>query len=556
MTAPERPSGRAADGPRGHGVDGRQLRALVAAGIRLDMRSARRRGRSRLGMPPMIGMLVTYLIIGSFLAVSLIRTTDPFTFGLLTLSAAMFMTAVTVIMEYSSIVVNPDDHDILAHRPVASRTYFWAKIANLLFYVCSTALALTLPATVAVAWRFAGGVPLALTYEALALMACVAAAAFVVLLYSTAIRVFDAQRFSRAITYVHTITTLVLTFGYVLVPRMLMREGITIEIAPGAWTWFTPPAWYAGALELAAGGVSARALGLAGMSVASTILLLALALSLISLDYSRRIAELSSSSSDIRSDRRGNRLARGFDVIGRWSCRSDEERAGFDLLGRVMQRDRRLRMRIYPAFGLPLAVYIFGVVTRSFSDPFGPGTVEEGLPVQELLGFYCVFITLFFATGMTQSDQWKASWIFHAAPLRDPVGIIVGARKLVIWRYLVPFFIMLFVLLSLVIPPLSAAVYLTLTLILSLLAFALLSLASPYLPLSQAVEKTRQARQLGLVMLLGLAMGALVAIKETIREAPLPGAIAIALLAVLAALSEVALRNRLRARLAGEEFAG
>ena len=135
--------------PTGRGVDMRQLRALIAAGIRLDMRSARRRGRTRFGMPPMISMLLTYIIIGSFLAVSLWKTGDPFTFALLTLSAAMFMTAVTVIMEYSSVVVNPDDHDILSHRPVSSRTYFWAKIANLFFYVSSTALSLSLPASIA-----------------------------------------------------------------------------------------------------------------------------------------------------------------------------------------------------------------------------------------------------------------------------------------------------------------------------------------------------------------------------------------------------------------------
>jgi len=544
------------NGPRGHGVDPRQLRALIAAGVRLDVRSARRRGRRSFGLPPMVSMLVTYAVIGSFLALSMLRTTDPFTFALLTLSAAMFMTAVTVIMEYSSVVVNPDDHEILSHRPVSSRTYFWAKIANLLFYVCSTALALSLPASITIGLRFGGGLPLGLAYAGLALLGCTASASLVVLLYSTAIRVFDSQRFSSAITYVHSVATLVLTFGYVLVPRMLMREGVVLEIAPGRWSWFVPPAWYAGAVAVAAGETTEQNGLLAALAVVSAAAVIAMALSLISLDYSRRISDLAAASSDVsaREDRRP--VITRFGRLGRLLCRTDEERAGYDLMGRYMHRDRKLRMRVYPAFGLPLAVYLFGLVTRSLSDPFGPRVAEPGFPIQELLGFYCVFITLFFATAMTQSDQWKASWIFHAAPVRDRVAIIVGARKLVIWRYLLPFFVVLLVLMSFVIPPASAAVYLLITLLLSLLSFSLLSLASPYLPLSQSIEKTRQARQLGLVMLLGIAMGALVAIKETIREAPLPGAIAVVLLAALAALSEVALRRRLKVRLAREEFAG
>ncbi|MCD4690600.1 hypothetical protein K8S17_03985 [bacterium] len=507
--------------PSGRGVDMRQLRALVVAAVRLDLRSARSRRRTRLGIPPMLSMLLTYLIIGTFLAVSLMRTTDPFTFALLALSAAMFMTAVTVIMEYSSIVVNPDDHEILSHRPVSSKTYFWAKIANMFFYVGSTALALGLPAAVVIGLRFDGGVPLSLFYALSSLVGCASAAALIVLLYSTAVRIFDYQRFSSAITYVHSIATLVLTFAYILVPRMLLREGITLEVTRGVWTYFVPPAWYAGAIELVAGSTRTPNALFTVLAFGSAAAVIAAALSLVSLDYSRRIAELATASSDVSREERAHKVSSRLGLIGRAFCRGDEERAGFDLMRRYMHRDRKLRMRIYPAFGLPLAVFLFGVVTKSFHDPFGPRNIEPGFPIQELLGFYCVFITLFFATAMTQSDQWKASWIFHAAPVRDRVALIIGARKLVIWRYLLPFFVILFVLLSFVIPPASAAIYLFITFLLSLLSFSLLSLASPYLPLSQSVEKTRQARQLGLVMLLGIAMGALVVIKETIREAPL-----------------------------------
>ncbi len=77
----------------------------------------------------MISMLLTYIIIGSFLAVSLWKTGDPFTFALLTLSAAMFMTAVTVIMEYSSVVVNPDDHDIIGYV-IEGETYLLDEDSN------------------------------------------------------------------------------------------------------------------------------------------------------------------------------------------------------------------------------------------------------------------------------------------------------------------------------------------------------------------------------------------------------------------------------------------
>ena len=78
---------------------------------------------------------------------------------------------------------------------------------------------------------------------------------------------------------------------------------------------------------------------------------------------------------------------------------------------------------------------------------------------------------------------------------------------------------MLLVLLSFAMPPLRAALYLFMTFLLALVAFALLSFASPHMPLSQTVEKSRQARQIGLIMLLGISMAALVAIREDVRSA-------------------------------------
>ena len=68
-------------------------------------------------------------------------------------------------------------------------------------------------------------------------------------------------------------------------------------------------------------------------------------------------------------------------------------------------------------------------------------------------------MSLFFPTAMTQSEQWKASWIFHSAPMAGPARVLQGARRLVVWRYLIPFFTLLFVLLSFRMPVLGAAVF-------------------------------------------------------------------------------------------------
>jgi hypothetical protein len=535
-------------------VDWRQLRALLVASIRLDIRSSRSRyGGSR--VPPLFIVLITYTVMGVLLAVALIRSGDPFAYAIFTLSGAMFMTALTVIMEYGTVVVNPDDYEIMAHRPISSRTYFWAKVANLLFYVSLMAATLAGPGALLGAFTFPSGALFGLTHFAMALLSCWSTAALVVVLYSAAVRIVSYDRFTSAITFVHTAATLVLTMGYVFLPRMLAEDPTLISIRRGGWLFAAPPAWYAAVVDLAAGAAPPQSVLLAALAGISSAVLLGLALTTISLGYAGRLSELASSAPKEQPVRTRSSGRRRF-AIGRLVSSNDSELAGYELMAAYLARERKLRSRVYPAFGLPMAAYLFGLITGGLHDPLIASPDGAGLNVMNILGLYCVFISFFFASAMTQTDQWRASWLFYAAPLADRSGLVVGARKVVIWRYLVPFFAGLFVLLSFTMPLLSAAAFVIVTFALSLATFSLIGLTSPHLPLSQSVEKARQMRQLGIVALLAMAMGVVIGVQKAFRKVPAAGAFVLIGLVVTVWVLEVVLRRRLRRRLRDEEFVG
>jgi len=542
---------RSARGARG-GADWRQIRALLSAEIKLDLRTSRSQlGRGRL--PPFVTAMLVYAAMGTLLALALVAMADPFVFALFTMSGAMFLTALSVIMEYGSVVVSPDDYGILAHRPISSRTYFWSKVGNLFFYVGATALALTAPASVIGSTLIGGGWSFAAAYLPLAVLACLAASGVVVLVYTSALRVVSYERFTSIVTYVHMLATIVLALGYVALPNMIGRTG-GFAVERGTWTYAAPPAWFAGAVNLLAGdGVPQDGL-LTVLAAAFTVAAVGAAMNVISLDYSRRISELASKSGSTPPKRAG-RASAALLRLGAAVCRTDEERAGYQLAAIAMRRDRKLRGRVYPAFGLPIAIIIFGYATGNLGDPFAPIDVE-GFRAHQLIGAYCIFITIFFATAIVQSDQWKASWIFYAAPVRRLGDLLVGARKLIIWRYLLPFYALLLVVLSFAMPPAHAALYMLIITLLALTAFALLSITAPAPPLSQAVERTRQARQFGLVALGGLAMGLFVAVERLMQEVPISRLYVVIFLAALAAASEWVLRKSLAHKLARLDFAG
>ena len=540
-------------GRRGGGdrVDRGQLRALFAAGIKLDLRASRSaHGRTKL--PPLVIALIVYSFMGTLLATALVGQRDPFVYSLFTISAAMFMTGLVVVMEYGTAVVSPDDFQIIAHRPVSSKTYFWAKVGNLFFFVAATAGAMTLPAAV-IGGIFVGGPSFTPAYAVAALGSCLAMAGFAVLVYAVALRIWNYEKFTSAVTYVHTAATFVLVLGYIFLPRVLGGDIALLTVERGGWVYAAPPAWFAGAVELASGRGGGQNVVLALMALTATFALGATAASTISLEYSPKLSELAASSGKAETAVETTRPA-AFSRFGLALCRTDAERAGFELMATYMRRDKKLRARILPAFGLPLAAYIAGLLTGELADPLAAS--GHGVGLQQILGFYSMFVGFFFASGMVQSDQWKASWIFYAAPLENREELMTGARKLVIFRFLVPFFVILYALMSFAMPPSSAAAFVIVVFLLALITFALLSFTSPQLPLSQAMEKTRQARQIGLIAILGTFIGVLIAIQGAMREGPVAGITVIAALVAATAAAEWLLRRRLRRRLARQEYQG
>jgi ABC-2 type transport system permease protein len=533
-------------------VDREQLRALFSAGIKLDVRASRAmHGRTKI--PPLIIALFVYAMMSTVLAFALVGQNDPFVFSLFTISAAMFMTGLMVVMEYSTVVVNPDDFDIMAHRPISSKTYFWAKVGNLLFFVVVTAGALTLPAAIIGATMLAG--PLFVpVYLAAGLSAAIAVAGLAVLLYSIALRIWSYDKFTSFITYLHTAATFVLVLGYVFLPRALAGDATVPYVQRGDWVFAAPPAWFAAATQLALGSGTAQDALLSLMALGATVAIILAAANTISLDYSRKLSELAASSRESETTRTAKGFVGPLRRLGLRLCRTDAERAGFTLLAAYMRRDKKLRARIFPAFGLPLAAYVAGLLVGEITDPLKSGGDSVGL--LQILGFYSMFVGFFFASGITQSDQWKASWLFYAAPLGDRAQVLTGARKFVVTQFLIPFFVVLFVLLALVMPLWSAAAFVFVVFLLAMITFAVLSFATPNLPLSQSVERGRQARQIALMMVMGVFIGVLVAAQKAMQEGLGPGAVAVGALIVGAVTTESLVRRYLRRRLASEEYQG
>ena len=111
---------------RAWGVDPVQWRALVVAYLRMDARrsgGAKRPGQSggRAGMP-FVALLTINAMTGAMLATLGAAVTDVRTYAVLLTTYAAVNTSLLLLVDFTSIVVSPDDYRILGSRPVESRT--------------------------------------------------------------------------------------------------------------------------------------------------------------------------------------------------------------------------------------------------------------------------------------------------------------------------------------------------------------------------------------------------------------------------------------------------
>jgi hypothetical protein len=74
-----------------------------------------------------------------FLAIAAVVLEDSLTVAVVLTTYAAMNTSMLLLLDFTGLVVSPDDYRILASRPVDSRTYLAARLTSVLVYVAMIA---------------------------------------------------------------------------------------------------------------------------------------------------------------------------------------------------------------------------------------------------------------------------------------------------------------------------------------------------------------------------------------------------------------------------------
>lgn len=418
-------------------VDYEKLRILMWVKLTVDNRQeksvAQRSGKKEISQSMRTVMLI-YAFIGVFIGLVLLGIQSVFVAMVFVFAAIMVMTAVALISDYSSVLLDTTDNAILLPRPIDSRTLGVSRITHIVLYLMMITLSLALFTIIL------GTIKFGPFFTVSFIFALVLSVLFVVFLsnvfYFLLLKLSGEEQLRDIILYFQILMAAFAMGSYQLLPRLVRVEALRSFTFPIEWwTYLTPPAWGAALVDMAVtGNWSTQLLSMFLIGLVISLLSIYIVILHLAPGFSRAIARLGtggSSAGQIEKTTAGpgwrGQLARIF-------TSNAEERGSFLFFWRIMSRDRKFKLKTYPVFGY--MVIIAAVMTFLGEDDIMESIVSLPTTQKYIIFLYvgCVLLPSVLS-AQRFSDQFEAAWIYHTLPFSSPGNILKGSLKAALVKF-------------------------------------------------------------------------------------------------------------------------
>ncbi len=399
----------------------------------------RRRGKDPqdpAALSPVRQTVLAFFVYGVLGVVSLqFAALDDFAFAASLHAMTFMITGMNMAISSGRLLFNPDETDILLHRPIEPQIMLRCKLQIIIEFTMALATALNLVGLVVAVgsrgeWLF---VPAHLFSTSLCIIFC---AGMIAMLYNTCLRWFGRERLDGLMTLAQMLFAVCLMAGSQLIPRVVARMDPAVFQHPPAWFAALPPAWFAALDLVLCGRADSSLYGLATLAVAATAAATWIGQICLAGAYERGLSTLSEVSTTARQARRRRsfRLSR-LPLLRLW-LRDPVERSTFDLTLAGLSRARDVKLRVYPILGqfiLSPLIILASVLSAAVPPPEARGALPQMAVFQiAFAGAYLSLIPLLVLEHLRASDHWRAAEIFHQAPLDRPGALFQGVRKAVL----------------------------------------------------------------------------------------------------------------------------
>jgi ABC-2 type transport system permease protein len=344
----------------------------------------------------------------------------------------MFILMTSMISDFSSVLLDLRDKNILYTKPLSRKTISAAKTLHVMIYMTFITVAfVAIPLVISI-------VSQGILFSLLFLLELILVNLFVVvltaLIYLVVLRFFNGERLKDIINYVQIILSISILVGYQLIARAFGIVNLDISYTFSWWHTLIPAFWYGAPYELLLHQK------ISGVMIMFSVLAVCVPL-LSFFIYYRLMPSFERNLQKLLTDTgKGEKKWRGLDDF--WSkitCRSKEERLFFRFSSLMMQQEREFKLKVYPALGLSIVfplLFVFNDLRFSSLDEISQGKKYLNI-------YFCNLMIPSIVHMLKFSGSYKGNWIYRTAPISQISSIYSGTLKAFLVKLYFPILIII-----------------------------------------------------------------------------------------------------------------
>ncbi len=431
----------------GNSIDYDKLKIIVETKLLMDRRrkplswKPQRESKTK---NPLIATLLLNMLISLLLAIPIFFIENILLVGILMHTYLLFMLMMTLITDFSSVLLDTADNQIILPRPVSGKTLFVARLLHVSVYLMQFTLSLTLLPLIALFINF--GVPAGLVTLITLLLTAAFAVFFTYLLYLLLFYFFSEQKIKNMVTYFQIFMTIVILGSYQILPRLISFEKLSLNFTLSSYAYALPPVWMSMSMEAIYlnnyNPLHIIMIGCALLAPSITIWFMTKYLAPV---FNKKIAALGNAVSnkpDLKQTKNSKNVSEKLSSL---FCRNDTQAAGFEKVWKITGRDKNFKLQFYPSLGY-IFVLMFVVLFKKDTNP------QDLVMVLKESKSFLIFIylplwMLYSSLHIIPFNQnYEAAWIYKTAPLKQPGQIILGMLKSLFVKFFMPFYGLFFLL--------------------------------------------------------------------------------------------------------------
>lgn len=347
-----------------------------------------------------------------------------FVFGIL-----MFMIMTSLISDFSSVLLDIRDKNIIFSKPVSSKTLSMAKIIHVLTYMFFITFSLSGPGLVAALVRHG------LLFFIIFLLELILMDLFIViltaLLYLIILKFFDGEKLKDIINYVQIVLSITISVGYQFLGRLFNFAHLNVVFSPKWWQYFIIPIWFGAPFEvMLRGSYNIYFIIFSILAVVVPMISIIAYIKLIP-TFERNLQKLNNNS---EKNKKGN--ISFLDKILKFICLSMEERIFFKFASNMMRNEREFKLKVYPSLGFALIfpfIFIFNELRDSGWNSIASSKMYLNI-------YFCAMLLPTIVMMMKYSDTYKGAWVYKVTPIESMAAIFRGTLKAFIVRLMCPIY--------------------------------------------------------------------------------------------------------------------